>query len=138
MFRPALIFGLWFLMAVFAVSNGILGKFVLQPMFGEYANHLIKTFLGIIVIFVVSWFYARATRSDRPFRAAWLAGVTWLLATIAFEFVAGHYLFGNSWERLFADYRIWEGRVWLLFLTALLVAPPLMACCIQNRIVSDD
>jgi hypothetical protein len=35
--------------------------------------------------------------------AMWV-GVQWLFQTLAFEFLAGHYLFGNSWEKLFADY----------------------------------
>jgi hypothetical protein len=52
-----------------------------------------------------------------------LIGAVWLALTLAFEFLAGHYLFGSSWERLLADYDLLRGRVWILVLLATLFAP---------------
>jgi len=46
--------------------------------------------------------------------------------TVTFEFITGHYVFGNSWESLFKDYRIWKGRLWSLVLLSDLAAPLLM------------
>ena len=43
--------------------------------------------------------------------------------TVAFEFLAGHYVFGNSWERLIADYDVFRGRIWILVLLMNLLAP---------------
>jgi hypothetical protein len=43
--------------------------------------------------------------------------------TVAFEFFAGHYAFGNSWERLIADYNVFRGRIWILVLLANFFAP---------------
>ncbi|MGQ9625254.1 MAG: hypothetical protein ACUVT9_07815 [Candidatus Bathycorpusculaceae bacterium] len=40
-----------------------------------------------------------------------------------FEFIAGHYVFGNSWEKLLADYNLLEGRLWSLVLLTILIAP---------------
>jgi hypothetical protein len=42
---------------------------------------------------------------------------------LAFEFLAGHYLFGNPWERLLADYNIFRGRVWVTVLLLQLFGP---------------
>lgn len=50
-------------------------------------------------------------------------GVIWLFSTIAFEFIAEHYVFGNSWEKLLADYNLFEGRIWSLVLLTILLAP---------------
>ena len=47
----------------------------------------------------------------------------WLVLTVAFEFLGGHYLFGQSWERLFADYDVRSGRIWLLVLATTAAAP---------------
>jgi hypothetical protein len=47
--------------------------------------------------------------------------------TILFEFVFGHYILGNSWEVLLADYRIWQGRLWMLVLICEAIAPVIMA-----------
>jgi hypothetical protein len=75
---------------------------------------------------VVTWI---AIDSVGPARAteAWAVGATWLGLTVAFEFLGGHYLFGNSWERLLVDYNIVRGRVWILVLLTTLVAPRLAA-----------
>ena len=49
-----------------------------------------------------------------------MAGIMWVALTVAFEFLAGHYVFGNSWKRLTADYNVFRGRIWILvLLTAL-------------------
>ena len=40
-----------------------------------------------------------------------------------FEFGFGHYVAGHSWSKLFADYSLLTGRVWLLFLAWVTVVP---------------
>ena len=50
-------------------------------------------------------------------------GAGWVVLTLAFEFLAGHYLFANSWERLLADYNVAQGRIWILVLITTLLAP---------------
>ena len=62
-----------------------------------------------------------ATRGD-----AWRAGILWLVLTLAFEFLAGHYLFEAPWEQLLADYNVVQGRIWILVPMATLVAPVVM------------
>jgi hypothetical protein len=43
--------------------------------------------------------------------------------TLAFEFLAGHYLFGDPWERLLAEYNVARGRFWVLVPITTLLAP---------------
>ena len=43
-------------------------------------------------------------------------GLTWLAATILFEFGFGHFIDGKSWGELFRDYNIFAGRLWPVFL----------------------
>ena len=56
---------------------------------------------------------------------AWTIGATWLVMTLAFEFVAGHYLFHTPWTTLLADYNVFPGRLWILVLAATIAAPAL-------------
>lgn len=46
--------------------------------------------------------------------------------TVVFEFGAGHYIFGHSWEKLFADYNFVRGRIWALVLVTTFFAPILV------------
>jgi hypothetical protein len=50
-------------------------------------------------------------------------GVLWLLLTVAFELLFGHFVAGHSWARLFHDYNLSQGRVWGLFLLFVAAAP---------------
>jgi len=52
-----------------------------------------------------------------------IIGIMWLTLSIVFEFIFGHYVMGNSWELLLADYNILEGRVWSLVLITTFFAP---------------
>jgi hypothetical protein len=58
---------------------------------------------------------------------ALLIGLFWVVLTVAFEFLAGHYVFGNAWQKLFADYNIVRSRIWLLVLITSLISPMLAA-----------
>jgi hypothetical protein len=50
-------------------------------------------------------------------------GLLWLLMTLTFEFVIGHFVFRTSWEKLLADYDLSRGRIWPLVLLTCLVSP---------------
>jgi hypothetical protein len=47
--------------------------------------------------------------------------------TLAFEFLAGHYLFGAPWPQLLADYNVLRDRIWVLVLATTALAPWLTA-----------
>jgi hypothetical protein len=47
----------------------------------------------------------------------------WVALTLAFEFLAGHYLFHKPWAALLADYDLSRGRIWILVLVATLLMP---------------
>lgn len=112
----------WLVLAVVATTNGI----VRQATYGKYlpdlAAHQISTFTAIIATSVVVWLIHRVWPLESALQA-WIVGVCWLLLTIAFEFGFGHFVAGHSWERLFADYNLIEGRIWSLFLVWVLVLP---------------
>ena len=118
---------LWLALAVLISANGFVGALVVAPRVGEYPAHVYKTIVAIALVLLASRVYALFASGPGSSRAAWRAGLIWLTATAAFEFLAGHYLFGNPWEKLFADYRLWQGRLWVLLLLALLLGPSLMA-----------
>lgn len=53
-------------------------------------------------------------------------GLFWTLLTIAFEFGFGHFVVGHPWSRLFQDYNLAAGRVWIFVLLTLLIAPVIL------------
>ncbi len=112
----------WLAIAVLAVINGTVRNSLIAPYLGEHSGHVISTVILCGVIFLVAWM-ANPWLNLGSARAAFAVGLLWILLTIAFEFLAGHFLFGHSWQRLIADYNLARGRVWVLVLLAILVAP---------------
>ena len=120
MMRRAIV--VWCVFAVLAVSNGVARVSVMTPRLGDQAAHVIATVLLCAVIAALTWLLLPWLGPGSG-RDAWALGATWLSMTMAFEFLAGHFLFGHGWDRLLADYNLAHGRVWVFVLITTLLAP---------------
>lgn len=112
----------WFVLMLVAVGNGILREATYGKSVGELTAHQISTVSGMAFTGVVVYFVSRAW----PLRSstqAWLIGISWLVLTVSFEFIFGHYVTGHTWERLLLDYNLLAGRVWLAFLIWVFTMP---------------
>ena len=112
----------WLLLMVLAIANGVFRNSIVTPKLGEQAGHVVSTIILCLIILLVTFLTIRWIGPSTN-RSALLIGVFWVFLTVCFEFVAGHYAFGHSWEKLLADYDVSRGRVWLLVPITTLVAP---------------
>ena len=112
----------WFLLAVVGVVNGALREATYGKYMSELAAHQVSTVTGILATGIVVGLFSRMWPLESATQA-WIVGGAWLLMTVAFEFSFGRYVAGHSWERLFADYALFDGRLWLLFLAWITVLP---------------
>jgi len=124
--------GVWIIFVILAIINGIIRNQYIAPRFGDYAGHVISSVILIALIFVVTFFFIRHIRVT-AFKELLYIGTFWLILTIIFEFVFGHYVVGHPWERLFADYNILTGRLWSLVLLNNLLAPIICGKIIRSR-----
>jgi hypothetical protein len=122
----------WIIFVILAIINGIIRNQYITPRFGDYAGHVISSVILIALIFVVTFFFIRYIRVT-AFTELLSIGTFWLILTIIFEFVFGHYVVGHPWERLFADYNILKGRLWSLVLLNNLLAPIICGKIIRSR-----
>jgi hypothetical protein len=116
----------WCAIVPFAVANGAVRDLLIAPRVGVTAGHVTSTALLCLAILgwtslTIGWIRPAGSRG------AVRIGVGWLGLTVAFEFLAGHYVFGTPWARLFADYDVAQGRVWILVLVTTAAAPWLAA-----------
>ena len=112
----------WLGILIIANVNGALREFLLVPFLGATVARAISTLLLCLLVLIL----ARATIGwigPRSAGEAWRVGLLWLALTLAFEFLAGHYLFGNSWERLLSEYNLAAGRIWSIVPLVTLLAP---------------
>ena len=113
----------WLLLLIGAIVNGGVRQAFLVASLGESRAHVVSTLLLCSLIFGIGW-VASGWLDLRSAGEAWLVGVGWLLLTIAFEFLAGHFLFGTPWPTLLADYDLSRGRIWILVLIVTALTPP--------------
>jgi len=113
---------IWCGLLVVAFLNGALRVLLLTPAFGPSAAHLLSALILSAVVIVVAW-VAIGWVHPHSANEALLIGDEWVLLTIAFEFLAGYYLFGSSWRVLLAQYDVSDGQVWELVLVTMLIAP---------------
>jgi predicted membrane-bound spermidine synthase len=104
---------------------------VLLPQLGEQTAHQIGTLLFLIVQFLIIYLFIKRIKLKEIITAVFI-GIFWLILTVCFEFLFGHYVIGHSWEKLFADYNIFKGRLWLLVLLNNLIAPIISSKLIRN------
>jgi len=115
--------GTWFLFMIAAILNAAVREGVYKSIIGELRAHQLSTIIFITVILLITYLILKFAGIQLTDQQALLIGGLWLTMTICFEFLAGHFIFGNSWEKLFHDYNILNGRIWSLVLLVSLLAP---------------
>lgn len=114
----------WLPMVVIAIANGVARDLWYGPQLGELRAHQVSTLTAIALFGVYIWFAVRRLRPAST-RDALAGGVLWLVMTVAFEFLFGHYVAGKPWSQLAEDYNLAAGHLWPLILVWVCVAPPL-------------
>lgn len=116
----------WLVLLALAVVNGAAREAWLIPRIGASAGHAVSSLSLSALIFLLSWLTI-GWINPATARDAFLIGLVWLALTLAFEFVAGHYVFRKPWNELLADYDVLSGRIWVLVLLTTTLAPLLTA-----------
>ncbi len=112
----------WFALLVVAVANGALRQLTFGRHMSELRAHQLSTLVGSALVGAVVWLVIRAWPPSSSARAL-LVGLVWLVLTVAFEFFMGLVLAHRTLQEVLRDYDLAAGRVWVLFLIWLTLAP---------------
>ena len=112
----------WLGMMALAAVNGLARDKLYGPRVGELAAHQFST--GILLILFGLYFYALERLWPLYSRGtAWAIGVVWLIMTLLFETALGRFVAREPWKRVFADYNVLAGRLWILVPVWVLCGP---------------
>ena len=118
-------FGIWLLILVCAVLNGVLREAVLLPTFGKPAAFVISgVVLSLLIVAVSLVLVPRLGPLSMPH--AMYVGVFWLALTLAFEFGFGLLGQHRSWAELMEVYTFKDGNIWPLVLALTLFSPAIV------------
>lgn len=112
----------WCLLLGVAIGNGFVRESFITPRTGRGVANAVSTVLLSLLIVLVGGM-ATAWVGPRSLQDAWIIGVLWLLLTLAFEFLAGHFVFGRPWSELLSEYNLLAGRIWIMVLVVTLMTP---------------
>ena len=112
----------WLGLMLIGILNGILRVGTYGQVIAELTAHQLSTLTGVFFMGIyVCWLSRRWPLPSVGM--AWLVGFIWLGMTICFEFLFGHYIMGHPWDRLLEDYNIFAGRIWIVVLFWITIAP---------------
>ena len=112
----------WIPMVFIAIANGSLREAWYGKKVHELLAHQISTVTGILLFGIYLWLVFSVWPLTSNIQAI-LVGIMWLAFTVTFEFSFGRYITRQSWRKLLYDYNIFAGRLWLLMLIWITVAP---------------
>jgi hypothetical protein len=114
--------GLWLGFLLVAIGCGMIRDRFLVPGLGPLAGRALGTLLVGVIIFGLIYAYSGKLKGVTQ-ASLFKLGLGWTMATVAFEFLFGHYVLGHAWVSLWADYNILQGRFWPLVLIVTLFGP---------------
>ncbi|MCB2217868.1 hypothetical protein [Desulfofustis glycolicus] len=117
--------GIWVVILVLAIANGVLRESLLTPAFGTPAALLLSGVLLSAIIIGVAYISLPWLHIGHPVHL-WLVGLGWLALTLVFEFSFGLWQ-GKSWPELLEAYTFKDGNIWLVVLVLTALAPYIAA-----------
>jgi hypothetical protein len=112
----------WIPMVFIAILNGIFRESVLAKKLSDLRAHQLSCLTGILLFFGYTWLLSLQWPLESTGQALTI-GLVWLLLTVAFEFSYGHYVAHYSSEKMFQDYNLLAGRLWVLVLLVVALLP---------------
>jgi len=122
----------WLPLVVIAFVNGTIRQIGFQKALGDLHAHQLSTALGITLFGIYIYWLIRRWKLGSQSEAVKI-GLLWMVMTIAFEFALGRLVLGRDWAVLLNDYNLCEGRVWVLVLLWVAIAPVLFYKISKNE-----
>ncbi|WP_066729732.1 hypothetical protein [Desulfuromonas sp. DDH964] len=112
----------WFVMLLVSIANGAVRDFTYGKLMSELSAHQLSTLTSVLLLGAIIFAFVHFFPPSSDLEAVCI-GLLWMSLTIAFEFLFFHFVGGHSWAKLLANYNILEGRVWVVVLAWVAVAP---------------
>jgi hypothetical protein len=112
----------WLVMLLVSIANGAVRDFTYGKHLDPLTAHQLSTVSSVLLLGIVIRAFVRRYPPSSS-QQALLIGLLWTALTVAFEFLFFHYVGGHSWSELLANYNVLKGRVWIVVLVWVAIAP---------------
>jgi hypothetical protein len=106
---------IWLGIVFLAVVNGVIRENIVAPILGGGIALPISGLALSIIVFIVAYFSFSFIGSNGKSTCIYI-GIHWVLLTLVFEFIFGHFVAGKSWPDLLQLFNMASGNLFLLVL----------------------
>lgn len=116
---------IWLLFAIITIFFGAFRELFFIPFTGLNGNLARALLLPLAFFYLIGITYIFLKKTKAVYQRSDMIkiGIFWFTATILFEFGFGHFVMGHPFEKLMADYNLFEGKTWAFFLLCIFLAP---------------
>lgn len=118
--------GIWLIIVVAAILNGLLREKVLVPAIGAGMS-LPMSGITLSLLIMLTAYYLIPAIGKNYSQVFVLIGLLWVVLTLSFEYLFAHYVLGKSWAEINDVFNIMDGNLFIAALFTAAVAPWLVA-----------
>lgn len=117
---------IWVVMVILAIANGAFRDGVLVPQLGHDLALPISG-LSLAALIFIATYMTFPLIGKNTMSVYYMIGIQWVLMTLAFEFLFGHYVLGKPWSEIVQVFDLMSGNLLIMVLIVTLLAPYLVA-----------
>ena len=118
--------GIWFVIVIAAILNGTFREKILVPAIGSSMALPLSGILLAVLVFLVAFMLVSTIGSSET-KVYILLGLLWVLLTLSFEFLFGHFIVGRSWHEIMQVFNVMKGDLFIVVLVITGISPWLAA-----------
>lgn len=107
---------------VAAILNGTFREKFLVPTIGSSMALPLSGVSLAILVFVVSLIFIPFIGASEP-KAYIVIGLLWVVFTLSFEFIFGHFVAGKSWQEVMQVFNVKKGDLFVVVLCVTAISP---------------
>lgn len=117
---------IWFTIAILAIVNGIFRESVLVSNLGPSMAVPVSGITLSFIVFIVTYVSFPLFGKHNSL-AYFLIGLQWVVMTLIFEFLFGHFVIEKSWSSILQVFNVMTGNLFIIVLLVSLFSPLLVA-----------
>ncbi|HID82523.1 MAG TPA: hypothetical protein EYH06_06030 [Chromatiales bacterium] len=118
--------GIWLLIVIAAIFNGVFRERVLVPAVGADLALPLSGVLLAVLVFLVTLLLISFIGSSKQNTYIYI-GLLWVVLTLSFEFLFGHFVVGKPWHEIIQVFNIRKGDLFIVVLFITGISPWLAA-----------
>ena len=118
--------GVWLVLLFFAIINGLFREKILTPLLGIQFSLPLSGIIFLLIMFLITLIFIPLF-GKADVSIYFTIGSLWVLLTLGFEFVFGHFVAGKNWLEIIQVSNIKKGDLFLFVLIVSAISPWLAA-----------